>query len=114
VFGRRPDLTNYGLVGFGRLSTAEAWISTWSANTTNAGFVKCAPGVTVPTLLLEFTGDQASYPCDVAAFADALGASDLTVDAVDGTHFGGPIERGAPNGYNNAMAIIAPWLAERF
>ena len=23
LFGRRPDLTNYGLVGFGRLSTAE-------------------------------------------------------------------------------------------
>ncbi len=114
VFGRRPDLTNYGLVGFGRLSTAEAWMSTWSPNTTNASFLGCAPGVTVPTLLVELTGDQASYPSDTAAFADALGASDLTVDAVDGTHFGGPIRPGEPTGYDNAMTVLAPWLAQRF
>lgn len=114
VFGRRPDLTNYGLVGFGRLSTAEAWISTWSANTTNASFLGCAPGVTVPTLLLEFTGDQASFPADMVAFGDALGADDLTVDAVDGTHFGGPLERGGRSGYDNAMVVIDPWLADRF
>ncbi|MET8428735.1 alpha/beta hydrolase [Nocardia sp. NPDC004860] len=114
VFGRRPDLTDYGLVGFGRLSTAEAWMSTWSANTSNAGFLRCAPGVTVPTLLVEFTGDQASFPSDVAAFSDALGAADLTVEAVDGTHFGGPLERGGVNGYDNAMAVLDPWLAERY
>ena len=114
VFGRRPDLTNYGLVGFGRLSTAEAWMSTWSANTTNAGFLRCAPGVTVPTLLLEFTGDQASFPADMAAFAAALGSADLTVDAVDGLHFGGSVERGGRSGYDNAMAVIDPWLSERF
>ena len=26
LFGRRPDLTNYGLVGFGRFSTPDAWL----------------------------------------------------------------------------------------
>lgn len=114
VFGRRPDLTNYGLVGFGRLSTAEAWLSTWSANSSNASFVGCAPGVTVPTLLLEFTGDQASFPADIATFSGALGAVDLTVESVDGTHFGGPLERGGPTGYDNAMAVLDSWLSERF
>jgi hypothetical protein len=113
LFGRRPDLTNYGLVGFGRLSTAEAWLSTWSGLSTNADFVRCAPGVTVPTLLLEFTGDQASYPADIARMADALGAVDLTVDAVAGTHFGGPIAPGEPTGTALAAEKIAPWLAAR-
>jgi pimeloyl-ACP methyl ester carboxylesterase len=114
IFGRRPDLTNYGLVGFGRLSTAEAWMSTWSANTTNAGFRRCAPGVTVPTLLLEFTADQASFPADISAFAAALGADDLTVDAVPGTHFGGPARPDAPPGHQLAAGVIENWLSARF
>jgi hypothetical protein len=114
LFGRRPDLTNYGLVGFGRLSTAEAWLSTWSANTTNADFRRCAPGVTVPTLLLEFTGDQASFPCDIRDFRAALAADDLTVDAVPGTHFGGPAAAGAPPGHQLAAGVIERWAAERF
>jgi hypothetical protein len=114
LFGRRPDLTNYGLVGFGRNSTAEAWLSTWSGLSSNADFVRCAPGVTVPTVLLEFTGDQASYPGDIARMRNALGAADLTVEAVAGTHFGGPIRPGAPTGTELAAARIRDWLDARF
>ena len=114
LFGRRPDLTNYGLVGFGRLSTAEAWMSTWSATTTNADFLRCAPGVMVPTLLLEFTGDQASFPSDTSAFAAALAAGDLTVDSVPGTHFGGPANPDGPPGHELAAGVIKRWLSARF
>lgn len=114
LFGRRPDLTNYGLVGFARLCTADAWMSTWSANTTNADFLRCASGVTVPTILLEFTGDQASFPPDITAMSKALAATDLTVDAVAGTHFGGPIRPGAPTGASLAATKIRTWLAQRF
>jgi len=114
LFGRRPDLTNYGLVGFGRLSTAEAWMSTWSANTTNAEFLRCCAEITAPTLLLEFTGDQASFPSDIAAFTAAIPAADLTVAAVDGTHFGDRLEEGQPSGNETAAAQIAQWLTERF
>jgi pimeloyl-ACP methyl ester carboxylesterase len=114
LFGRRPDLTNYGLVGFGRLSTAEAWMSTWSATTTNADFLRCAAGITVPTFLLEFTGDQASFPSDIASYATAIPADDLTVDAVDGTHFGGRLETDEPTGNELAATAIVDWIAERF
>jgi len=113
LFGRRPDLTNYGPAGFGRLSTAEAWLSTWSGLATNADFVRCAPGVTVPTLLLEFTGDQASFPTDIARMSEALGATDLTVASAPGTHFGGPIERDAPTGTSLAAVKVEEWLAAR-
>lgn len=112
LHGRRPDLTNFGVVGFGRLSTAEAWMSTWSVNTTRADFARCAPGVTVPTLLLEFTGDQASYPADISRFADLLGSSDLTVESVRGTHFGGAITPDEPLGNELAATRILQWLGE--
>ncbi len=114
LFGRRPDLTNYGLVGFGRLSTPEAWLSTWSALSTNADFLRCAPGVTAPTLLIELTGDQACYPADMAAMASALGAQDLTSTRVPGTHFGGPLTKGGPTGSSLAAAEIGAWLSARY
>ncbi|MGW2962714.1 hypothetical protein ACWDGI_30215 [Streptomyces sp. NPDC001220] len=114
LFGKRPDLTNHGLVGFGRLSTAEAWMSTWSATTTNADFLRCAAGITVPMLLLEFTGDQASFPADIARFTAAIPSKDLSVGAVDGTHFGGRLAQGEPTGNELAASRIAAWIAERF
>ena len=114
LFGRRPDLINYGLVGFGRLTTPDAWLSTWSGLSSNADFARCAPGVRVPTLFLELTGDQAAFPSDAHAMRDALGAADLTVDAVRGTHFGGPIGPGEPPGFRLAGDHITAWLGARF
>ncbi|MHA3701097.1 alpha/beta hydrolase [Jatrophihabitans sp. YIM 134969] len=114
LFGRRPDLTDYGLVGFGRFATPDAWLSTWSGTSTYASFLRCAPAVTAPTLLIELTGDQACFPADVDAMAGALGSADLTRCSVAGTHFGGALHEGEPTGASLAAAEIGPWLAERF
>ena len=114
LFGRRPDLTNYGLVGFGRLATPDAWLSTWSGLSSNASFLRCAPGVRVPTLLIGLSGDQACFPGDIAAIANAIGADDRTCTAVAGTHFGGPVRAGAASGADLAAAEIGTWLADRF
>jgi hypothetical protein len=114
VFGRRPDLTNYGLVGFGRLSTPDAWLSTWSGLSSNASFVRSAPGVTTPTLFIEFTGDQAAFDSDTRRMIDALGSADKTVRGVRGTHFGGPIAPGEPSGAELAAKDVSQWLSERF
>lgn len=114
LFGRRPDLTNYGLVGFGRLSTPDAWLSTWSGTSTNADFLRCAPAVTAASLFIELTGDQACFPEDARQMSEALGATDKTHVSVAGTHFGGPITSDAPSGASLAAADIGSWLAERF
>lgn len=114
LFGRRPDLTDYGLVGFGRLATPDAWLSTWSANTSNASFLRCAPGVVTPTLFVELTGDAACFPADARAMVAAFGATDKQHVRVPGTHFGGPIAPGEPTGAALAAAHIGPWLSDRF
>ena len=113
LFGKRPDLINYGLTGFGRLTTAEAWLSTWSGLSSNADFVRCAPGVTVPTLFIELTGDQAAFPADSRQMTGALGAEDLTTATVRGLHFGGPIADGEPAGNELAATEIIAWLSKR-
>jgi pimeloyl-ACP methyl ester carboxylesterase len=114
LFGRRPDLTNYGLVGFGRLTTPEAWLSTWSANTSNAGFERCAKGIRVPTLFVGLSGDQAAYPDDYERMFNAVASTDKTRALVRGQHFGQPLGPGEPTGYAAASAVISPWLADRF
>lgn len=114
LFGARPDLINYGQVGFGRLTTPEAWLSTWSGLSSHADFVRCAPGVTAPTLFVELSGDQAAFPADSRRMVGALGAADLTTATVRGLHFGGPIADGEPTGNELAAAEIAGWLDKRF
>ncbi len=113
LFGTRPDLIDYGQVGFGRLTTPEAWLSTWSGLSSNADFVRCAPGVTVPALFVELTGDQAAFPSDTRAMIGALGADDLTTTTVRGLHFGGAIADGEPTGNELAAIEIADWLGAR-
>jgi hypothetical protein len=110
LFGSRPDLTNYGIVGFGRLTTPEAWLSTWSANHSRAALLRCAPGVSVPTLLVEFTGDQACFPADAVAIAAAIASDDVTHLQVAGRHFGAALRQGQPTGAVLAGHAMADWL----
>jgi hypothetical protein len=114
LFGRRPDLTNYGLVGFGRLTTPDAWLSTWSAISSNANFERCAAGIKIPTLYIEFSGDAAAYPGDADRMFAAIRSSDKTRVRVRGQHFGQALREGEPTGYQLAAEAIKAWLARRF
>ncbi len=114
LLGRRPDLINYGLVGFGRLATPDAWLSTWSANHANADFVRCAAGVRLPTLYLEFSGDQAVLPAASIRMFEALASEDKIRYVVRGQHFGQPVAEGEPTGYATAAVHVERWLADRY
>lgn len=114
LFGRRPDLTNYGLVGFGRLTTPDAWLSTWSAFSSNADFARCARAIHVPTIYVEFSGDQAAYPADADRMFGAIPATDKHRASVRGQHFGQPLAPGEPTGYQAAAKEIGSWLGGRF
>lgn len=114
LFGHRPDLTNYGIVGFGRLTTPDAWLSTWSATTTRADLAACAPGVNIPTLIVELTGDQACFPADATRFAGLFPHTDVTHVRVPGKHFGAPLHDGMTSGATLAGNEITHWTGERF
>lgn len=114
LFGRRPDLTNYGIVGFGRLSTPEAWLSTWSGLSSRANLARCATGVRLPVLLVELTGDQACFPTDAKGFAEAFASDDVTHVQVPGRHFGAALHQGMTSGATLAGAEMGHWLGQRF
>ncbi|MEV6007842.1 hypothetical protein AB0M29_13620 [Streptomyces sp. NPDC051976] len=114
LFGRRPDLTNYGIVGFGRLTTPEAWLSTWSGISSRAGLLRCATGIAVPVLLVELTGDQACFPADARELAGAFASGDVTHVRVPGRHFGAPLTEGMTSGATLAAETVSDWLRTRF
>ncbi len=114
IHGRRPDLINFGITGFGRLTTADAWLSTWSGLSSNARFVSCAPEVAIPTLFVEYTGDQATFPSVARDMFDAIGAGDKTHERIVGTHFGGSPTPDGPAGGAVSGQTIVNWLRDRF
>jgi hypothetical protein len=115
VFGPRPETTDYGVVGFGRLTTPDAWLSTWSALSSHATISKAGPEMVLPTLLITYTADNCVFPSDFREIVDAVGSSDKQVDALVADHYGNP--PGDPVGggahrRDHAAALIDAWLRE--
>jgi hypothetical protein len=71
--------------------------------------------VTIPTLVVHYSGDHAIYPQESEAVYQQSLAQDKQLAHVDGDHFGYPL-KSKPNsgGRDGAMKIIVPWLRERF
>lgn len=114
-FSPRPDIFNSIEAGFGKLQTPRAWLSTWSGLSSRASTLECIPKITIPTVVISYTGDNVVWIRDLEAIHAASGAGDKQIHYVDGDHLGLPpkCKPGAP-GRDGAMKIITAWLRERF
>lgn len=113
LWGPNPIVSNYGSVGFGRVCTPEGWLSNWSGLSSNASMEACAPAISQPTLMVEYTGDNSIFPKDADALFGWIGAPDKSRAKIHGNHHGRPIADGAPNGQSIAGDTIRNWLAEK-
>ncbi len=113
----RPDLMNMALLGFGRICTPRAWLSTWSAISTNADMIKNLRGIAEPTLVVNAGRDREIYPrTDAKPIFDAVASSDKTFVEIEAArHYFEPDfgERDAPH-VERLMDRIVPWILERF
>jgi len=114
LFSYRPDLTNYMEFGFARTTTPRAWLSTWSALSSNAAVEVNGAHVTVPSLVLYYTGDNAIFPGDARAAYAALAATDKQIGSAPGDHYGFGIGTQDRTGAPLALAQVVSWLRERF
>ena len=106
LFSRRPDLFNYGPVGFSRVVTPEAWLSTWSGLSSRAEIAHTGPRMTLPALLVSYSRDNCIFPSDAELIVSSLGTRELSRVEVDGDHYGHP----AATGREPALAAIVEWL----
>jgi hypothetical protein len=106
LWGRRPDLINYGPVGFARVVSPEAWLSTWSGIHSRAELAETGPHMTLPALVLDYARDNAIYPSDTEHVVGSLGSQQIEQRTLDGDHYGFPTERGR----DAALEEVVAWL----
>lgn len=114
LWGADPAASNYGSIGFGRLCTAESWLSTWSGLSSNASIEACAPAIEQPTLFIEYSGDPATFPSDNEAIFGWIGTRDKQRLAFRGDHQGRPIHEGEEDQRPAVGEAIGEWLADTF
>ena len=111
VISSKPSMSNFGVGGFGRLATPEAWLSTWSGISSNASLERCLAGVTVPTLLIQYTGDCSVFPSDVASALSALAARDVKHAQIRADHFGGALSPEEESGIPATVRELVRWAS---
>jgi hypothetical protein len=113
----RPDLMNQALLGFGRICTPRAWLSTWSSVSSNADLVRNVARIPTPTLVVHAGRDREITPrTDAAAIFAAVAAPDRTfVEQPDARHYFEPDfgESAAPE-VERLMDTVLAWIGERF
>lgn len=115
LWSPRPDLFNYMEAGFGKYQTPRAWLSTWSGLSSRAAVSDSIKKVTIPTLVVNYTGDHAIYPEESEAIYQQSPATDKQFRQVDADHFGYPLpSKPHQGGRDEAMKLICQWLRERF
>jgi hypothetical protein len=114
LWGSNPAVSNYGSVAFARICTAESWLSSWSANATNASMERCAPAIEQPTLYVHFTGDNCVFPADADKITGWIGASDKSFIKIHGDHQGQSLGPDYPDPRSQLGAELRHWLAPRF
>jgi hypothetical protein len=114
VWGKDAYAANYGVPGFGRLCTPEAWLSTWSGITSKANLFETAAAIAQPCLQIEYSGDNTVFPGDGDAVFERIAAGDKTRQRFRGDHHGRSLEAGERPGRDDAAAAIVEWTRSRF
>ncbi len=113
----RPDLMNFKLLGFGRVCTPRAWLSTWSGLSSNADLCKNLSRIAAPVLVANAGRDREIYPnADAAVIARSVASEDRTIlDFPTARHYFEPDfgEKERPD-QDALMAAVVPWIRERF
>lgn len=112
----RPDLMNQQIMGFGRLCSPHAWLSTWSGLSSNANLLETLPGVDIPTLVVNAGRDREIYrETDAKPIFAAVAAKDRTfMEFPEARHYFEP-EFGATEAPDVKLLMdrVIPWIEER-
>lgn len=114
LWGPDPLTSNYGSVGFARLCSPESWLSTWSGISSNALLSKTTGALEQPSLVIEYTGDQACFPTIIKEIYAGIRSSDKAHERVRGDHHGRALAADEEAGRYVAGRILRKWLQEKF
>ena len=104
-----PAVANRAPTGIGRANTLKTWLSMWSLETSQCRGETHLRTITLPSLVIQSTGDMGVFPSDAHLIFGALGAKDKSLEMPKGAHY----FEDAPNYRDVAADIIAGWLEKR-
>ena len=106
-----PRIVNDGPVGLARFSTLRSWLSQWSYDDARADARLAAQTISVPTLVVGNTADDACTPSHTHRIFDAIGHDRKRLHEVQGaTHY-----YSGENGRQHmaeAISVVGDFLAE--
>lgn len=105
-----PRTVNNGPVGLARFNTLRGWLSQWSYDDSNADGPKCAQKISVPTLVIGNSADDACTPSHTHRLFEAVGVQDKELHEIKGAnhyYFGQPKEM------EEAVSRCAEWLQRK-
>lgn len=114
VWGKNPFDTNYGVPGFGRICTPEAWLSTWSGLSSRADLLATVSALEQPCLQIEYSGDNTVFPADGDALFAAIRSNLKQRAFFKGDHHGRALQPGAPAGRDQAALEIIRWARDNW
>lgn len=105
-----PRIVNNGPVALARFNTLRSWMSQWSYDHSNADGLKAAAQITIPTLVIGNTADDACTPSHTHRLFNAIGhARKQMVEVKGANHY----YFGQPDKLAQAVAACAAWLGEQ-
>jgi pimeloyl-ACP methyl ester carboxylesterase len=105
-----PGEANVSPAGVARFSVCRAWLSQWSIDDTRAHALEAAPHISVPSLVIENSADDAVPQPHPRRFFDALRSTDKTFAVLDkANHY----YLDQPDKLEESLALISTWLTER-
>lgn len=115
--GPQPHLENYGENGFARYLTPRAWLSTWSALSSQARTIDSLARIQEPLLIVHYAGDSGTRVREVQEMLARSGSADKQlchVEKVD--HYGFAILPNGAFGPRSAVGTdkVVSWMRERF
>ena len=102
-----PQIVNNGPIGLARFTTLRSWLSQWSYDESNANGLDDAANMSLPTLVISNTADDACTPSHARRLFDAIAHnSKALVEIAGATHY----YLGQPQQLLEAEQNITQWL----
>lgn len=105
-----PKRVNNGPVALARFNTLRGWMSQWSYDHSNANGLTAAARITVPTLVIGNSADDACTPSHTHRLFEAIGHDRKTLHEVKGANH---YYFGQPDKLAEAVNTCAGWLREQ-
>lgn len=106
----KPEVANRAAAGLARFSTLRAWLSQWSIDDSNVSGPRAASAISVPTVVISNSADDAVPPLDPDRIFEAVSSRDKTRKTIKGANH---YYAGQPELLAEAVGEVTGWLQAR-